>query len=468
MTLALTIGIGIPLFILFIMLVFKLYSAQNIGWVSFCLVWGGFGCLASSQLNTYLLGKGAQIDALVIFLAPIIHQTFVSLGVFFVLNREKSDNLIEGAVYGWAAGLGFAAIDTIKYAMAADSMVMEAMTARSFATTLVYATAAAITGLVMTQFYFRHRANRVVILLSGLGAAIGYNALYNWLVNSQTDIVIPVIYGIGGLTLMSLYITGQLRMILVQLGVQKKRADGLLEIVIPIGVDLAAESNFQELLEKMLVEAKNFCNADAGTLYLKKNDSLEFAVVRNDTLKIAMGGTSGNEVTLPPVNLYDNDGGINKNNIAAYAALTGEIINIEDAYENREFDFSGTREFDQRTGYVSSSFLTIPLKDSEDKVQGVLQLLNALDTTKKTIIPFDQNLQQLMTSFSSLASAALEGYIQEQKLRSEIRQLKIEIDHAKRDKQVAEITDSSYFKELQQKAQELRDKGKGTSTLPLE
>ena len=238
--------------------------------------------------------------------------------------------------------------------------------------------------------------------------------------------------------------------------------------MIPIGVDLAAESNFQELLEKMLVEAKNFCNADAGTLYLKKNDSLEFAVVRNDTLKIAMGGTSGNEVTLPPVNLYDSDGGINKNNIAAYAALTGEIINIEDAYENREFDFSGTREFDQRTGYVSSSFLTIPLKDSEDKVQGVLQLLNALDTTKKTIIPFDQNLQQLMTSFSSLASAALEGYIQEQKLRSEIRQLKIEIDHAKRDKQVAEITDSSYFKELQQKAQELRDKGKGTSTLPLE
>ncbi|GAB4496611.1 MAG: hypothetical protein OHK003_02300 [Anaerolineales bacterium] len=71
-----------------------------------------------------------------------------------------------------------------------------------------------------------------------------------------------------------------------------------------------------------------------------------------------------------------------------------------------------------------------------------------------------------MNSFSSLASAALEGYIQEQKLRSEIRELRIEIDQVKRQKQVAEITDSTYFKELQRKAQQI--KSKGTTTLPLD
>jgi RsiW-degrading membrane proteinase PrsW (M82 family) len=467
MTLALIMSIGFPLLVLFIMLVFRLYSSRNLGWVMFCLVWGAIGYLLSAQLNRSLFEMGVEWDALVILLSPITHQIFVSLGVFLVLYRERSDNLIEGAVYGWAAGLGFATVDSVYYIIGIQEIVMESLLARSFSMTLVYATAAAITGLVMTQFFFRHRANRAVVLLSGLGAAIGYNAFYNWLVNGQMDIVIPVIYGIGGLTLMSLYITGQLRMILLQLGVQKRRADGLLDIVIPIGVNLASENNFHKLLENMLVEAKNFCNADAGTLYLKKNDVLEFAVVRNDTLKVSMGGTSGNEVTLPPVNLYDNEGNPNRHNVAAYAALTGEIINIEDAYEDKKFDFSGTREFDKHTGYVSSSFLTIPLKDSEGKVQGILQLLNALDHTKKTIIPFDPNLQQLMTSFSSLASAALEGYIQEQKLRKEIQQLKIEIDHVKREKQVAEITDSNYFKELQQKAQQMREKDKG-ATAPLE
>jgi len=466
MTVALIISIGIPIAILLVMLIFRLYSSRNLGWVALCLVVGAIGYFLAAQINIYLLEQGVDRNAMIIFLAPIVQQVIVALGVYFVLRREKSDNLIEGAVYGWAAGLGFAIMDSVKLVLANSDIAIELVVARSFSTTLVYATAAAITGLVMTQFYFRHRANRAVILLSGLGAAIGYNAFFNWLVQGDLDIIIPVIYGIGGLTLMSLYITGQLRMILIQLGIQKKRADGLLDIVIPIGVNLASEKNFQKLLENMLVEAKNFCNADAGTLYLKKNDELEFAVVRNDSLKVAMGGVHGSEVTLPPVKLFDGEGNPNRNNIAAYAALTGEIINIEDAYEDKKFDFSGTREFDQRTGYVSSSFLTIPLKDSEGKVQGILQLLNALDLTKKTIIPFDQNLQQLMSSFSSLASAALEGYIQEQKLRSEIRELRIEIDQVKRQKQVAEITDSSYFKELQQKAQQI--KSKGSTTLPLD
>lgn len=456
MTVALIISIGVPIAVLLVMLVFRLYSRRNLGWVALCLVLGAIGYFLAAQINTYLLAQGVDRNALIIFFAPIVQQAIVALGVYFVLRREKSDNLIEGAVYGWAAGLGFAIMDSIELVRSSSEIAIELVIARSFSTTLVYATAAAITGLVMTQFHFRHRANRAVILLSGLGAAIGYNALFNWLVQGDLDIIIPVIYGIGGLTLMSLYITGQLRIILIQLGIQKKRADGLLDIVIPIGVNLASEKNFQKLLESMLVEAKNFCGADAGTLYLKKKDELEFAVVRNDSLKIAMGGVNGSEVTLPPVKLFDSEGNPNRSNIAAYAALTGEIINIEDAYENNKFDFSGTREFDQRTGYVSSSFLTIPLKDSEDKVQGVLQLLNALDHTKKTIIPFDQNLQQLMSSFSSLASAALEGYIQEQKLRKEIQQLKIEIDHVKRDKQVAEITDSSYFQELKEKAQSMR------------
>ena len=56
-----------------------------------------------------------------------------------------------------------------------------------------------------------------------------------------------------------------------------------------------------------------------------------------------------------------------------------------------------------------------------------------------------------------MASAALEGYIQEQSLRKEIEELRIEIDAVKRDKQVAEITDSDYFQELQRKAKDIRE-----------
>jgi RsiW-degrading membrane proteinase PrsW (M82 family) len=458
-TLTISISLGLSLLILFVMLVFGLYGRRNIGWVFLCLAWGATGYWAASQISTNLLESGANAQTLTIFFAPLMLQVFIALGVLFVLWREQFDNLIDGAIYGWAAGLGCAAaLTTIEYGI--DNGGLSIMLARSFSATLVLATASAITGLAMTQFYFRHRANRAAILFSGLGAATGYNALFNWLVSGNSEITVAIVYGIGGLTLMSLYITGQLRKILVQLGVQKKRADGLLDIVIPIGVTLASEKDFQKLLETMLVEAKNFCNADGGTLYLKKGDDLVFAVVRNDTLKIAMGGASGNEVTLPPIHLYDEAGNPNHKQIAAHAAWTGKPVHVEDAYESSEFDFSGTQKFDKSTGYVSASFLTLPLKDSSGEVQGVLQLLNALDSKRKTIIPFDNNLQQLMESFSALASAALEGYIQEQKLRKEIQALKIEINQSKREKQVAEITDSTYFKKLQEKAKQLRDKDK--------
>ena len=455
-TLAIAASVIFPLFVLFLMLAFRLYGTRNMGWVLLALVWGGVGYLGTYQLNALFIDGGVDAKAVGILFTPIIQQILVILGVLFILSREKFDNLIDGAVYGWAMGLGFAMLESIQYIFTVGDAPLGIILARSFATTLVAATSSAITGLVVTQFYFRHHANRFIILFSGLGAAIGYSALFNFLARSEIELIFAVVYGIGGLTLMSLYITGQLRNILTQLGIQKRRADGLLDIVIPIGVNLTTEKNFQKLLESMLVEAKNFCNADAGTLYLRKDNELQFAVVRNDSLKIAMGGTSGTQVTLPPVKILDENGSPNNKNVAANVALIGKTIAIDDAYENREYDFSGTKEFDQQTGYISSSFLTIPLKNSGGQVEGVLQLINALDTKRKTIIPFDENLQQLMVSFSSLASAALEGYIQEQKLRKEIQELKIEIDQVKKDKQVAEITDSSYFNLLQQKAKRMR------------
>jgi hypothetical protein len=72
------------------------------------------------------------------------------------------------------------------------------------------------------------------------------------------------------------------------------------------------------------------------------------------------------------------------------------------------------------------------------------------------VIPFDPNLQQMMESFSSLAVAALEAYGREQTLREEIQQLRIEIDVAKREKQVSEIVSSDFFADLQAKAREMR------------
>ncbi len=452
------ISLAFPLLVLIVMYIFGIYTFRNIGWVLLCLIWGVIGFWATFFASPKLAELGISNLLVAILIVPVIQQVFAMVGTFFVVHRRKFDNLIDGAVYGFAIGLGYSVTENIKVAIALAGS-LETILLRSFSSTLVYTTAAGIVGVVVTQFYFRHQTSRVAILLGGFVAAVGYTALYSLLVTGKGGgNYAPAIYGIGGLTLVGLYITGQLRRILIQVGIEKQRANSLLDIVIPIGVQLSTEKNFGRLLENMLTEAQKFCKADAGMLYLVREKQLELAVMHYDTLHLAMGGTSPVDITLPGLYLYNDQGKPNDRNAAVYAALNGETVNIADAYETKDYDFSSIRAFDRTHSYQSISVLTIPLKGNEGKVLGALQLINALNS-KREIIPFDKNLEQLMESFSSLATAALEGYILEQSLRNEIQQLRIQIDEVKRGKQVDEITDTDYFKKLQQRAKNLRNTG---------
>jgi HAMP domain-containing protein len=233
----------------------------------------------------------------------------------------------------------------------------------------------------------------------------------------------------------------------------------LLRVVIPIGVALSAEKDFNRLLEEIVIEAQNVTNADGGSLYLcTPDETLQFVIVRNVSLDIHLGGTSGNAVTFNPIPLYLESGAPNHHNVASHVVLTGERVNIADAYETTDFDFSGTKAFDQNTGYRSKSFMAIPLKSDEGKVIGVLQLINAQDAHTGAVEAFPDD--DVIDSLGLMTSAALTGYMREQNLRQEIVQLRIEIDHAKQAKQVAEITGTDYFQELKQKADRLRAKRK--------
>ncbi|MDZ7825075.1 MAG: hypothetical protein U5R48_02380 [Gammaproteobacteria bacterium] len=88
------------------------------------------------------------------------------------------------------------------------------------------------------------------------------------------------------------------------------------------------------------------------------DEHLEFAIMRNDTMGTALGGTTGKPLDeMPRIPLVDpQTGQENRRNIAAYAANSRQSVNIEDAYEVDTFDFSGTKEFDKRNGYRSQSF----------------------------------------------------------------------------------------------------------------
>jgi HD-GYP domain-containing protein (c-di-GMP phosphodiesterase class II) len=189
-----------------------------------------------------------------------------------------------------------------------------------------------------------------------------------------------------------------------------------LEYLNAIGIALSQERDTTRLLETILIAAKNLTRADGGTLYRLVNGKLQFEIVRTDSLSIAMGGSSGNAVPFYPIPLQDKEGRPNYTMIAAYAALTHQTVNIADAYTADGFDFSGTRNFDKRTGYRSKSFLTVPMKNHEGEIIGVLQLLNAIDPDTGRVTTFSEEDQRLAESLASQAAIALSNRLLIQQL----------------------------------------------------
>ena len=183
---------------------------------------------------------------------------------------------------------------------------------------------------------------------------------------------------------------------------------GRLEELNSIGVSLSKEKDITRLLEKILIAAKSITNADGGTLYrINEEGNCQFEIMRTDSLNIAMGGTTGVKIPFYPIHLIGRDGLPNNSMVVAYAVLHDRTVNIPDAYTAEGFDFSGTKNFDKKTGYRSKSFLTVPMKNHENEIIGVLQLINAQDRRTGGIIPFSAADQSLAESLASQAAIAL-------------------------------------------------------------
>jgi len=175
-----------------------------------------------------------------------------------------------------------------------------------------------------------------------------------------------------------------------------------------IGASLSSERDINRLLESILDAAKKITHADAGTLYLldDANKQLTFEILHNDSLGIRMGGSSGEPISFYPVQLYIHNQP-NHAMVVSHAALSGETVNIIDAYTAEGFDFSGTKKFDAKTNYRSQSFLAVPMRNHDSEVIGVLQLINALDENTGAVKCFSKDDQQLLESLSSQAAIAI-------------------------------------------------------------
>ena len=171
-----------------------------------------------------------------------------------------------------------------------------------------------------------------------------------------------------------------------------------------IGIALTFEHDIQNLLELIVSEARGLAQADGGSLYLVEEKRLRFEVAQNGTLEKRLGDQE--QVEHEFQKSYVD---ITKQSLAGYVALTGDILNINDAYqipEEKEYHFSSA--FDEQNDYRTKSMILVPMRDRKDRVAGVLCLINALDESGE-YVPFSAEMERLLSSVGSQAMAAIDN-----------------------------------------------------------
>jgi HD-GYP domain-containing protein (c-di-GMP phosphodiesterase class II) len=174
-----------------------------------------------------------------------------------------------------------------------------------------------------------------------------------------------------------------------------------LESIIRLDSELNQIQDLDLLLERILLEARRVVHADAGSIYVKDGDKLAIKYSQNDTLQKAL--PPGQKLVYSVFTIL-----INEKTLSGYCALTKEILNVKDVYNiPSDSPFSFNTQYDKISGYKSTSMLTVPLKTAENKLLGVIQVINAKDESG-SIIPFSQEDELLISHFAVNATVALQ------------------------------------------------------------
>lgn len=174
-----------------------------------------------------------------------------------------------------------------------------------------------------------------------------------------------------------------------------------------IGEALSSVTDLSMIFDMILEEAVEYTGADGATIYRidDKSQRLEFEIVYNRTMNLRQGGSHG-KVAWPSIPLYDEDGQPRMSHIVTAVYHTKELVYFDDVYEAKGYDISGTLRTDKSNNYRSKSMVTLPLKNHEDEVLGILQMINATDKAGN-IVSFNDEHRTMLSSLASQAAIAL-------------------------------------------------------------
>lgn len=170
-----------------------------------------------------------------------------------------------------------------------------------------------------------------------------------------------------------------------------------------IGVALSSERNTEQLMNVILKGAMSIVNADAGFLYTINDDQqahTSLIYIRSLNKKMSTAGCNADSL----LNYFCNS---QFSELAANSIFNDGTLNVPDIYTAEGLNFSVNLDFDRKTDYRSRSSLSVPMKNHDNEIIGILQLINAQDKQTRNIVPFSDDDQAIVENLASSAAVAL-------------------------------------------------------------
>ncbi|MEN8241858.1 MAG: PrsW family glutamic-type intramembrane protease [Chloroflexota bacterium] len=183
---------GISLYIIFSRDFFSTGSNRFIGWSFF---WGTAAFGLAYLTNSYLLNTaGIDWSTVVRFIAPVEEEIYKGLILIFLVRRKQFTYFVDGAIYGFAIGIGFAIVENLEYLLSTDQSVqLMVAVVRVISTNLMHATGSSIIGIAFGLSRSRRRTGQILYPLIGLILSGILHVIFNVISNSAFNSTIVLI-----------------------------------------------------------------------------------------------------------------------------------------------------------------------------------------------------------------------------------------------------------------------------------
>ncbi|MCI0399370.1 MAG: PrsW family intramembrane metalloprotease [Chloroflexi bacterium] len=184
---AAAVATAVPLIVLYVIYTLDLYGSGSFKSVGLCFAWGGFAVLLAFYANNDLYARIGDYDAMVRFVAPIVEELLKAIVLVYLVRRPNFTYFVDGAIYGFAAGVGFAVFENYFYLYINQNDALGVAIGRVLSTNLMHATASATVGIALGLSRFQRFRGRAVFLLGGLVVAILIHTGFNNLTQSDIE-----------------------------------------------------------------------------------------------------------------------------------------------------------------------------------------------------------------------------------------------------------------------------------------